>query len=623
MQQEEIKESKENISYNLTNPKNYFSKMTEEETNIWLKQLNLDEKILNEIEQIVKNGKDLISLYNNSKILEKLNIDLHSNNILNDAIEEALEEQLKINIEIEKDKNIIINIENEPKYKLKEIYADLEKLLKKKVFLCPKNNPNEILNPNTLIHKKILLNPNKYCNLCLFNESIITPITPNPVKENLNTANNINTMNNIKTTTNITNTNMKKDSNFIQLSDISKLNNDKKDINKGYTSLFQNKKKNAIPDFTTDYQMPSHNKSNDNINTNINSNNDFKYQNILINKDKEKDNKFNLNVDNNTNNINNTNNEPKKDYTNFNIINTIDTNLNKNYLTQRNFNTKNFSLKDNVDNGDIFSKVTNFKIMDRTKNINNNNNTNLNNNEKSLESNNNQNMNNNNNNKAESRYEFVKYQDIDIFKNKNVFNMPQAQQNTNEINDINNLIIKTQTPNINKPTNNQIKKEDSDDILKSLREKYSLQNKNNGNDMKEMNLEYKKDYKPKTPIAEGRRTFNNDNMKYNFNEENSNDPLENKFLNINQNRTTKKEDFDQYDFMNKNKINMFNINSNEQNEQQNNGFGGMGKMRTNRPSPGLDFNTFQYKTTGYKSSFGQNMEMDGDGEELNEDMNNI
>ena len=109
--------------------------MTEEETNIWLKQLNLDEKILNEIEQIVKNGKDLISIYNNSKILEKLNIDLHSNNILNDAIEESLEEQLKINIEIEKDKNIIINIENEPKYKLKEIYADLEKLLKKKVFL--------------------------------------------------------------------------------------------------------------------------------------------------------------------------------------------------------------------------------------------------------------------------------------------------------------------------------------------------------------------------------------------------------------------------------------------------------------------------------------------------------
>ena len=57
MQQEEIKESKENISYNLTNPKNYFSKMTEEETNIWLKQLNLDEKILNEIEQIVKKKK--------------------------------------------------------------------------------------------------------------------------------------------------------------------------------------------------------------------------------------------------------------------------------------------------------------------------------------------------------------------------------------------------------------------------------------------------------------------------------------------------------------------------------------------------------------------------------------
>ena len=57
------------------------------------------------MEQIVKNGKDLISIYNNSKILEKLNIDLHSNNILNDAIEEALEEQLKINIKKLKKKN--------------------------------------------------------------------------------------------------------------------------------------------------------------------------------------------------------------------------------------------------------------------------------------------------------------------------------------------------------------------------------------------------------------------------------------------------------------------------------------------------------------------------------------
>ena len=54
----------------------------------------------------------------------------------------------------------------------------------------------------------------------------------------------------------------------------------------------------------------------------------------------------------------------------------------------------------------------------------------------------------------------------------------------------------------------------------------------------EFNKKEYKDYKPKTPIAEGRRTFNNENMKFNI-EENNNDPLENKFLNIN--RTNKND----------------------------------------------------------------------------------
>jgi len=64
------------------------------------------------------------------------------------------------------------------------------------------------------------------------------------------------------------------------------------------------------------------------------------------------------------------------------------------------------------------------------------------------------------------------------------------------------------------------------------------------------NIDYKKDYKPKTPIAEGRRTFNNENMNFNI-EDNSNDPLENKFLNIN--RQNKKEDFVKY-FLDKNHL---------------------------------------------------------------------
>ena len=603
MQENEIKDSNENIIYNLKTRKKFFSKLTEEETNIFLKNLNLDENILNELENIVKNGQDLISIYNNNQLIEKINLDLHSKNIINSAIEEALEEQLKINIEIENNKNIILNIENEPKYELKEIYAYLELLLKKKVFLCPKNSPKEILNPNTFIYKKIILNPDKYCNLCLFDEYFLTK--NNEEKNNLN--NNINNKNDMNININMNKT--------------PDLNIEKKEIiNKGgYNSLFQMKKKNPISDFTTEYQMPNFNKSND---ININNNKDFKYQNILSNKDKEKDinNKLNINLENNNNNLNinnnlNNNKEQQKIKFNnaFNIINNTDSNINKNYFTQRNFAPKNFSQTQNElnDNGEIFSKITDFKIIDRTKNANNNNYI-----EKEKE-NNLENI--NNKNKTENRYEYVKYQELDIFKNKNMYNnnpKPPQDMQQKPVNDINNLILKTQTTNI-PPMKNKI--DDSDDILKSLREKYSLQNNNNveeKRDYKDSKMDFTNDYKPKTPIAEGRRTFNNDSMKFNFMDENSNDPLENKFLNIN--RQNKKEDFDKYNFLNKNINNPFN-NNNKEIDEQNKGYMNIGKMRTNRPSPGLDFNNFQYKTTDYKNSFGQNMEGNEGGDELNEE----
>ena len=405
------------------------------------------------------------------------------------------------------------------------------------------------------------------------------------------------------------------------------LNIDKKELlNKGgYNSLFQIKKKNPISDFTTEYQMPNFNKSND-INNNINNNKDFKYQNILSNKDKDKDinNKLNINLENNNININNLNNlnnnnsnkePPKNKFSNtFNIINNTDSNLNKNYFTQRNFNPKNFSQTQNElnDNGEIFSKITNFKIIDRTKNVNNNSNI-----EKEKENN----LDNvNNKNKTENRYEFVKYQELDIFKNKNMFNnnpKPSQEMQQNPVNDINNLILKTQTTNI--PQMKNIK-DDSDDILKSLREKYSLQNNNNNieenREYKESKMDFKNDYKPKTPIAEGRRTFNNDNMKFNFMEENTNDPLENKFLNIN--RQNKKEEFDKFNFLNKNMNNQF-INNNNEIDEQNKAYINIGKIRPNRPSPGLDFNNFQYKASEYKNSFGQNMDGNEGGDELIEE----
>ena len=233
--------NKEDENINIDDPSlkiksKYISAMNIEEINILLKNLNLDEEKLKGLNGIIKNGKDLISIYNDEKFLDKINFDLHDKNILRDTIEKYLEEQLKINIEIEKGKNIILNIENEPKYKLKEIYILLEKLFKKKIYLSPMNNPFEILNPNTLIVKKIILNPNKYCNLCIFNEEIINQNKKEKEKEK-----------------NIVNE--KKE----------------KEPIKDYNSLFANKKNITLPEYNTNYQMPSQNKNNNDIKNNINN----------------------------------------------------------------------------------------------------------------------------------------------------------------------------------------------------------------------------------------------------------------------------------------------------------------------------------------------------------------
>ena len=668
------------------NINNYLSIMNEEETALWLKKLNLNEEVLKELEKIIKNGKDLISIYNNNKLLEKLNIDLHSSNIINNAIEEGLEEQLKINILLDKEKNIILNIENEPKYKLKDLINYLEKLLKKSVYLTPVNSPNEILTPNTLIMKKLLLNPNKYCNLKLFDEKTIiinknnsldSNNLPSTKLENINidiinknkkeipkinendnnadNLNNINIINQNNNNLNLINTNTNNQ----------KLNN----LSKGYISLFQNKKNN-LPDFTTDYKMPSQNKSNGNNFIKLETKNittskpieDFKYHNLLSKKDKEdKDDNNILNnmkfMNENENNVNDAKNLGFKNITNFKNSDNQDSdnnnmNINKNYLTQRNFNSKTIS---NDNNNMMFQQIFNKKRSDKNvsdimgrKTIDNleEDNSNANTNLSFLERNKRErekekdnfninfiNKDNNNdikkiNNKTENRYEFARLQDFD----KNLFNFPKASNPEN--NDINNLIINNQKEELQNSkekfsyggNNNNLKEESETDILKVLREKYSLQGNNDikepdNNNNNRINFDFKKDYKPKTPINEVRRNINNDNIIFNnMTDDNSNNPLENKFLKkqndefkfnnnfLNRNnqqmfKMQQEEDDDNNNIMAKFKIdmkmenNINNINNNK-----------ISKNKMNRPSSGLEFNSFQYKAAGYKSSFPQSQD---------------
>ena len=668
--QQSYKNNTEENAYN-----KYISIMNEKETSSWLKKLNLDEEILKGLEEIIKNGKDLIAIYNNKTILDKLSINLHSTNIINDAIEEGLEEQLKININLEKGKNIILNIENEPKYRLKEILAYLEKLLKCQVYLSPVSSPNEILTPNTLIVKKILLNPNKYCNLQLFDEKSVRnnnrneidlrpPIIQKSEKKNKNEIallNNTNkNINNLNIDNNKDITNLNKDSNINfnkNLINVDNYTNNTKTTNltKGYVSLFQNKKNN-LPDFTTDYQMPSQNKTNGNNFIKLENKNiskpieDFKYHNILSMKDKEeKEDKKNIMKDirltnDNINNINN-NNEPKNigfknisNYKNINMSENDNNNINKNYFTQRNFNTKNNPNDNNMmfqqmltkkrseknisdimakNNMDILGEVNeNISMLERNKrelekerdiNINFINKENNNNDIKKQ------------NNKTENRYEFSRLQDLDkdYFSNK-IFNLPKAKTIQENNNDLNNLIINQKDELKNSKEKygaNNLKEDSENDILKVLREKYSLENNDiKDSDSNRINVDFKKEYKPKTPINEGRRIINNDNIRFtNLTDDNSNNPLENKFLmqqkdnfmkSNNNNLLNKnnqmifnmnKEEEDDNNIMTKYKIDNMNLDNNNK----------LGKNRMNRPSPGLDFNNFQYKATGYKSSFPQ------------------
>ena len=637
----------------------YISILDEKEISLWLQKLNLGEEILKELEKFIKNGKDLISIYNNSKILETINLDFHSNNVIINAIEEGLEEQLKVNIILEKGKNIFLNIENEPKYKLKEIISFLEKFFKKPIYLTPLNNENEILSPNTLIVKKILLNPIKYCNLKLFDnksilsnnnnniDSIISPKLDNLVNDTNKNKIEISQINNenISNNNNINQNNSNKNINLINTNN-TKIGN----ITKAYVSLFQDKKNN-LPNFTTDYQMPSQNRSNGNnnfidseTNKNISSKpiEDFKYHNILSKKEREEkeDNNF-MNEIKFTND--NKNNEAKnigfKNITNFNNIGINENdknNINKNYLTQRNFNSKTISNND-TSNYMMIQQILNKKRSEKNlssgipgrntiANLEENNNLSFlekNKREKEKENINFNFINKENNNeikkqinkKTENRYEFNRFNDFDkdnnFGNNNNLFNLPKTKT-IPENNDINNLIINNQNEELNNSKekigiNNNLNKDSENDILKVLREKYSLQGNNDNRDYSDNNR-FNGEFKPKTPINEGRRNINNENFR--FTDDNSNNPLEHKFL-MQQNN-----DFIQLNnnYLKKENQKIFN----PQKDDDNNNFLGkfknennvIGKNRMNRPSSGLELNSFQYKATDYKSSFSQNQNID-------------
>lgn len=153
----------------------FISEYSKEDVFFFLENLPFEENSLKEIQKFVKNGKDLLSLYKNDKLLSKLKLDLHSRTSLLSSIEEEIEKQLKVFLLLKDNKTLTLNIEYDLKYTLKDLLNYIQKALgyNEPLLIVPTSNPNEILLPNIQIAKKILMNPNKYRNLKIFDKKSI------------------------------------------------------------------------------------------------------------------------------------------------------------------------------------------------------------------------------------------------------------------------------------------------------------------------------------------------------------------------------------------------------------------------------------------------------------------
>ena len=523
-----------NNAIQLTNPQQsnsqeYLTTMNYEQTKQWLDNLNIDKSILTELQNKVQNGQDLLSIYTNEKILDSLNLDFHNKNILITSIEESLENQLKINIKLLNNKKISFILENDLKYELKDLQNYLQTILNYPIYLTPINNQNEILLPNTLIVKKILLNPKKYCNLQILDIKMY--------------SNN--------TTENIPANEKNKETSTIEM----------------------------LPNFS--YR----NKTNDTKSNTINTQKEKDNYSMITKK---------LNEEKNT--------EQNSDYKNFNIIN-------------RNSNPKINNLKTNITADELMYQ----NILTKKPEFG------LPNNENSQEenpiNNNNLQKKNSGNQLPENRYEFSHIHDS-LYSNKIAYNIPKNSNVTPKYNFDGNALNQ----------NNKKENEGSDnDILKLLREKYSLGNNNNNNisnisninnntnnnDYKEPdndsvnNINFKKEYKAKTPISEGRRTINTD--KINFAPSNNfqsdlfalkKEPTQPfmKYNTIGKNNDSNRQGFGEEGNSNA-VMAQFQMDSNIGGDMMNNKM--MGNLGMNK-GQGLDFKAFQYKSSGYKSNFGSN-----------------
>ena len=168
IKKEEVIENKEEKKIKNDN----FLLMNDSELQEYLLEKKCSKNLISQITENNLNSNDLINLINNDEELIKIfGENYHDINFLKSLIKTEIDKNLKVKILLNDDREITLSLENDPEYTLENITHNLGLILdsSNKIFLTPKSNISEILLPNIKIIPRILSEPEKYCNLKVFN----------------------------------------------------------------------------------------------------------------------------------------------------------------------------------------------------------------------------------------------------------------------------------------------------------------------------------------------------------------------------------------------------------------------------------------------------------------------
>jgi hypothetical protein len=238
----------------------------------YLLEKNCSENIISQITQNNLNPNDLINLIKNEEELIKIfGENYHDINFLKSLIKNEIDKNLKIKILLNDNREITLSLENDPEYTLENLTHNLELILdsSNKIFLTPKSNISEILLPNIKIIPRILSEPEKYCNLKVFNLKDIKKQENenNKIKEEGYSSYNLKNYNKGYTSSKITNNPEIKNNPFLNNNFISTNYS-----NSGYTNSILNNQNNNVNQINSTYSS-------------LKNNNESQKKDNILNKD--------------------------------------------------------------------------------------------------------------------------------------------------------------------------------------------------------------------------------------------------------------------------------------------------------------------------------------------------